>query len=476
MKRLLCMVLLVVLALGGGCNDYGVAMPDAGGDVDGRDAGDDGPPPPDGDSPGDADSGPDGSDSFADVGSDPGGCLVPAPQPISITVGEQPCFDCPKNWTGWAQVVFVGEGNTAQSSEVWLLFDDGELVKLVVALPGGRRVPVDLGDRVYAVVKVEMPWWINQEVTLSQESDITIFSFVSRDNYLDDPEFMCPPRQEECGLKGYPLMELAAGKLGQGGTAVFSQGDFSTRIFVGVFHQYLEVQCTDMPMGWLDMATVSNVDSRQCPCYDDADCPPDELCEPSARRCVPNLCPGVVCHEGEVCDPFRGACVEPVAGGCSDNADCGDLEICNRFTGACLEDFCRLVDCAPCGTLVGGCRGCFDDCDCYRGICDREAGECRDGCRYEKVHLQRDNPQGFASYLVCFEGRIEDPAELAARYDPELECRAAVPADACPPGQHACRGRLEMEPATGRISWDTWSLLCALSRNPLVTRIAGSGQ
>lgn len=229
-----------------------------------------------------------------------------------------------------------------------------------------------------------------------------------------------------------------------------------------------------MPNGWIERAVINNRLHSQCRCQDNIDCLSGEVCDTVARRCVENRCVVVDCAPGFLCDPYTGDCVEPPASPCRDAGDCGDMQVCNTLTGVCKEDFCQIVDCAPCSALIGECYQCLHDCDCGLEVCNRQSRSCEPGCVESKVGLTRENPEMYELYYVCVREDFPQPAELMNKFEPLMTCGNTSPPSTCDPlVETACMAELAYDPNSRRISWEKWKSICAISRNPVVNRIAG---
>jgi MYXO-CTERM domain-containing protein len=127
-----------------------------------------------------------------------------------------------------------------------------------------------------------------------------------------------------------------------------------------------EISC---PIG---QTCVSNV------CVENAcvgvDCDPGQRCV--GGDCVDG-CTGVVCPQGQQCDPFVGACVDPCAG-----LDCEGNQVC--IDGLCQAPCeCQPQRCESQDLVCGGDGLCLDE-DCVDVTCDEgsvcQGGACVDAC------------------------------------------------------------------------------------------------
>jgi hypothetical protein len=97
------------------------------------------------------------------------------------------------------------------------------------------------------------------------------------------------------------------------------------------------------------------------------------------------------CTGGQVCD-FRGVCVDPIPGGCSNDAECEAGQLC--IEGACRApaDTCQFeYECGPGRACVNG--GCVNICGsnadcgsgtvCEGGFCVPNPGECTSSAQCE---------------------------------------------------------------------------------------------
>jgi hypothetical protein len=403
-------------------------------------------------------------------------CVVPDPLPVHLQIGEETCWDCYEAVSGEALVIYKGRPQNQYTSEVWLLFTgDDRLMKVFSELPDGYEIPVELGQVVWARLYVDTPWWINQEMDIATLEQLPLIAQASRDYWVEDPVFRCPPEEGACGLEGHPTIEMLGEKLEQGGSAVVDEAGATFKIFIGTLYQYLTMDCVDFPAGWLDFAMLNNANVSQCSCQDDHDCARDELCDTYAHRCVANRCLDIDCAPGNLCDPYRGECVEAPRDPCRGDGDCpGSMQVCNPKTGVCQDDWCQLVDCAPCSPLVGDCYQCLEDCDCAMGVCAEEQRMCVPGCVEDKLSLTRENPQSFELYYACFRNVLDDPLDLLGRIDPSIACNHTDPNNACQPeAEVVCFAPLEYRPNSREISEAGWHRICGLSRHPLVSRIVG---
>jgi hypothetical protein len=362
------------------------------------------------------------------------------------------------------------------SEEVWLLWEDTRIpLRVKASLPGGRALPVVLGDRFRGRVLLDIPGQGGRQVSLAAFDGLLVYEHL--DQFFDspDPQGRCPPRMDlmGCGRQVFPILE---GGIEQGLDRVYERDGALRHLWIGELWQYLEMGCEDVPMGWIQSADLSHALRSACRCEGPADCARDEICEPYAHGCVRNPCVVMDCAPGFVCDPFRGECVAQPAWGCAVDTDCGPDEICHPVTRACIHDICRVIDCAPCSPLLGGCYGCLHDCECGLGVCDRELLRCVDGCDLDKLveDLRPENPAAYELVYVCLEDRLDDPTALLVQFEPAAVCGGQPPPDTCPAGAPiVCLVPLERYPNQTGITWEAWRRLCHLSRNPLVRRLVG---
>jgi len=401
--------------------------------------------------------------------------LSPFPQRLSLNLCGG-LWACERDERGSARVVFERHRPEALVHEAWILWDGSrEPIALQAGLPQGQDLPLVLGDWLQGSASARTPWWSDLAIELAAPSGLVVYRQEDRAFEVADPQGRCPPHLDPagCGRRVYPI--LADGRE-QGLARVLEQGGALRHQWVGQLWQFLEMNCDDVPMGWIQSAEVSYARRSACRCAGPADCARDEICEPYAKKCVRNPCVVMDCTPGHVCDPFRGECVPRADPGCGADADCGPDEICHPVTRACVYDFCRFVDCAPCSPLLGGCYGCLHDCDCWPGVCDREARGCVDGCFLDKLdqQLRPENPSAYDYYRVCLEDALEDPAAVLRLFEPAVGCGVQPTPNTCPAGAPvACIVPLERYPNQPTITWEAWQRLCHLSRNPLVHRLVG---
>jgi hypothetical protein len=438
-------VLVLVALLAGGCSKYGVGRSD-GGDPDGS----------------------------VDAGGD-GECVVRPPLPVGLQIGEG---DFPTGYgevAGTAWVIYKGYPQERWTSEVWLFFPEyGHREMVFSELPFDYGIPVDVGDEVWARVTVDTPWWVNQYAQIQLPSGAVIYDQIDSDFWMENPAARCPPEEGFCGMVIHPAVKAWNTTLEQGEWNVIAVDLVASKVFMGSLYYNLTMECYDVPMGWIQSAMINHRLRSQCRCRDDYDCTSAEVCDTIAQRCVENRCAVVDCAPDYFCDPFTGECVELPAELCWDDGDCGEMQVCNPKTGICKDDFCQIVDCAPCSALIGECYQCLHDCDCGLEICNRQSRSCEPGCVESKLGLTRENPEAYELYYVCVRGDLPDPAELMNKYEPSMTCGNTSPPSTCDPAtETACLAELAYEPNSRRISWEKWVSICAISRNPVVSRIAG---
>ncbi len=471
----------------GGCVSYSSGGPDAGDDVEGifdADGADDG-----GGVDGDGVA-PDGDGGGGDDGGGvDGDCVVAEPLTVRLQIGEDPwgCPDCYGETAGPAQVLLKRRSDEHQTSEVWLLFRDERFVaKTFANLPEGREIPVKVGERFWGRTVVDAPWWISQSMELREGGPDGNLRFLQLDFDFNFPgiEARCPPVEDGwgCGEVIHPQVtfrphpDLSEVSLEQGGSAWIGGQGLGYHVFVGDLHQYLTMECDDVPMGWMQSAVLETTRVSQCRCAAQTDCARGFVCDDHAHACVPDLCPGISCTAGEACDPYTGRCV-PVPEGvqCTSHADCGDARVCNRFTGRCLDDFCQIVDCAPCSALLGRCYECLHNCDCWPAVCDPQTETCRPGCARDKIDFTRGNPESFELFFVCIEDVLDDPSDLLSQFLDGVQCGGSGPQGVCDLASEVfCAGAVEYEgPDSRAVSHQQWTGLCAVTRLPVVGRIAG---
>jgi hypothetical protein len=458
---------LIALALSPACSRYATNNgPEDGGDADAAGQAD-------GDTGGGEDSGP----VRDDAGPSDRDCVVLDPLPVHLQIGEENCWDCFETVAGEALVIYKDRPENRRTSEVWLLFsEDSRLVKFFSELPDEYEIPVELGQYYWASMQIDTPWWTNQEMEIATLERAPLINQASRDYWVEDPQFRCPPEEEMCGLTGHPTIEVLGQQLEQGQSAVvFGEAGTVFKIFIGTSYQNLTMDCDDYPGGWLDIAKLSNQQVSQCRCHDDYDCASHELCDTYAQKCVKNRCFNIDCAPGYICDPYKGECVEQPQRPCRGNRDCSEpMQVCNPKTGVCLEDWCQQVDCAPCSPLVGDCYQCLEDCDCEMGVCLEDMRSCDYGCLEDKLSLTKENPEAYELYYACLRNVLEEPLELLQRIEPSINCNLTDPNNACNlENEVVCYTPLEYQPNSRIISEDCWYRLCALSRNPLISHIVG---
>lgn len=414
-------------------------------------------------------------------GEDGGTCLVPEPLPVELTL----CHGACPTWTdfdleGAARVVFKQNASLSDPHSLLVLAMQGQRspVEIRARLPEGVDLPVEVGDAVGAAAVIQVPWWKNQAVTLRSPDGNELYTQTDQSGQWSGAPVLCPPAPDErgCGLVVFPVLDIEGIILSQGKTGSYSLNGRAYRYWVGRLEQYQTMECDDVPMGWIQLAYLTHTLRSACRCQDDIDCAQGEICEPYAKKCVPDPCATMRCASGHVCDPFRGECVPRPAWGCDGDLDCGQDEICHPITHACVQDFCRFVDCAPCSPLLGGCYGCLHDCDCGLGLCDRQARSCVDGCVESKLgpRLVPENPQRFELYYACLEDAIDDPGAVLRLIEPAAQCGLSPLPNTCPrAGQVVCLVPLERYPNQARITQECWARLCALSQNPLVQNLVG---
>ncbi|MBN2498908.1 MAG: hypothetical protein JXR96_30235 [Deltaproteobacteria bacterium] len=503
----IAIVWLLTARLLTGCADYVGAGSDGGVDGldarDGRDDGgdgrDDGGDGRDGDG-WDGRDGRDGGDGDADpwpdvctgdgCGGDPEPCRAAAPQEVMLQLGEDPWAVPRLSHSGHIRVLY-NRPLAGWGSELWLeLIDEGACVQLLVDLPAGYEAPVAVGESLWAELEHDMPWWVDEWLTLRERhaSGPLRLRVVDAAHFEQDPAVRCPPQPDgiDCGMLVFPqaFFELDPGQGGvwleQGGEARVQGATGPARIWIGDLYQYTEVWCTDLPAGWLQRADLATGLYSQCRCREDESCAAGEICDEGVSRCAPDRCQGLACPVGEICDPYRGECVPAVAGVfCFSDADCGAEQVCNRFTGQCLDDFCAREDCSPCSSRQGGCFECLHDCDCWPGLCSRETRTCRDGCSLNLMELEQDNPERFDLFAICASSIEPSQAEtlFGARIleGEPLDCRVDESGRLCDPTDEiACTGSLRLDAAGQGIEDQQWRALCAISRVPIVSRVAGT--
>ncbi|MEM4134531.1 MAG: hypothetical protein QXV73_04980 [Candidatus Micrarchaeia archaeon] len=108
------------------------------------------------------------------------------------------------------------------------------------------------------------------------------------------------------------------------------------------------------------------------PCAD-VQCPPDQVCINGNCKLQIDLCEGVICDEGQICDPLTRLCSDPCK-----NVFCPAGQIC--INGNCETDQCYNVQCPAGQICING--NCIDQCEgkiCPAGQeCDPETGSCKD--------------------------------------------------------------------------------------------------
>ena len=481
MRRVICWLSMAGLVLGG-CVSYNKVSEEDGGTADGQ---------TDGQVDGQVDGGDDGLPDAWDGGDQPGDlpgeCPVPEPLPVRLQIGDPlGCWDCYVNLGGYGQVVYLGDP-LAESTELWLWFRaDDQVIRIHSELPDGLRIPVELGETLYAHVESDGPWWVNSSLSLMDEADGPLRIRQVDNQYASGTNLGCPAVEDAwgCGLLTHlaavfqPDPSLEPIEVAQGGRAlVQTSGMRRYKILVGQLHRYLENFCDDLPPGWMQAAVFSSDQVNQCTCTEDADCAFGYVCDTYVNRCVFDECGiGRACPAGTVCDPFTGECPElPPGPLCQTDLDCGEGAVCNPHTGLCVENFCPWVNCAPCSSLLGRCYQCLNDCDCWPGVCDLETESCVPGCDRNKIDFGRGNPDAFELVYLCIDEAFPEPEALLGRFIPSIQCGLAAPYPDCDPGsQLACMSELEFQgPGDRAIDQDFWEGLCAISRLPVVQKMHG---
>jgi hypothetical protein len=207
-----------------------------------------------------------------------------------------------------------------------------------------------------------------------------------------------------------------------------------------------------------------------CQYLPDGECADDEVCVPSDSgddRCLPKDCGGAlgaICPGLEFCDLPTGECdVAASEGICTERpAKCGDY---------------------PCDT-----PNCPFECGCdgrtYGSRCERlrarvslfEDGPC---CDPSRIAFALDNPQGFDRWEACLPVAwtldVEWVQSGMQALAPGATCARGVAESRCPAEGISCRGALEREPGSTRVTADSWYRLCRLAGAPFVVRIEGLG-
>lgn len=317
----------------------------------------------------------------------------------------------------------------------------------------------------------------------------------------------CPPAPVECGAATYPPVELRMHGGMSSGEAVKPLDQGTTVVgFDG--HRYMNIRtchftdifCMDMPGDWTSAVIGKSEYASQCECHDSADCAVHEVCEPGARRCVPDLCrpealeaAGKNCKEGYICDPFKGTCKQPIPppDPCGAVGDCGldhvcnpemrfcqDKNSCGQVMGGCVPNPCVVMDCLDgCNALLGTCTQCLADCECAHMLkgdfCD-ETYTCQP-CDVQKIGFGQQNPAMFELYHLCVWQNGVDPEIQLQEIDPSINCvdGGGGPAGCDGASERSCSGTLEYIPGTKWITDDKWGRLCALSQQAWVPKVAG---
>jgi hypothetical protein len=290
-----------------------------------------------------------------------------------------------------------------------------------------------------------------------------------------------------CGLRVHPQLTLSLREADDGsavttvtleqGQLLTHQGDLARyRVMLGEAEYFIRMDCDDYPDGWVTWAAIHNRLASQCHCEDEADCTLADACDTYAHRCVMDLCSAIDCGGGFVCDPFQGECHAAPDLPCTTADTCDQDEVCNPRTGLCVENWCLNDDCAPCSPLIDDCYECLSDCDCGPGVCREGIRSCRPGCAWDKLGLTRDNPESFELVYACVRNIMspETAASLVGRFDETMGCVLDWPAGTCVTDQEmTCFARLRFRPDSDEITGEHWRQICALSRLPIVERIAG---
>ncbi|HET9063614.1 MAG TPA: hypothetical protein VFO62_10035 [Candidatus Binatia bacterium] len=130
------------------------------------------------------------------------------------------------------------------------------------------------------------------------------------------------------------------------------------------------------------------------------------------------------CHDGEVCSPSSGTCVDP-GGPCDEDADCGGGQRCNPSTGLCQDpsDECACDD--DCDDALF-CNG-AEHCDIFTG-CHAGSLACDDGvaCTVDSCDEDLDSCASAPSDAACDDGVYCNGAETC---DAGAGCVVASPVD-----------------------------------------------